>query len=663
MQKLRIHGDNILECEKALNLLVSALEAEGKAMVFVGEAAYAPVYRIETKEDVFEIQLFPGYDRWGINLKQYLADNGAVLREATDATVNILVRINDELYEKPILAFEFCGALPAGNNAWQRCGRALASAYVRIPYLYFAEIGGAELDTNREIKASRLPNPLVPFSYLSLGETENTIAIPVFIESASLDDNLRKKIGGNFGSEEAIKLIRSILYNHDQKDVIKKLKEYAINVIRILANSRKRNGCLSEAEWNELYKRKTGRSKAEWLVEKDMHWHKKVALRPITKSFLTLLKLSETEGAVAIGSRDMPLCLIPERKRRKYAEGIKHLYKKRISLEFMKWVSRDDKPLVCVWLAGFKPRGDDSRPDRGLVPLARMIFGRHDVDLLSIVYGPANPITWEIFKADLWRLSKINGLWEAILGLSDGVLIDTPTNRKMQNIGQILNKSAHSKKGVILKAANLKPSFGEQDVDSVIHCLFSNSIKFGVYEGLCNPPGGDWSGICMIDFNSGFQYKWTSLPRVSEKNTKRPDHLIQFKDPDVLLSIESKDEAATLETGIGLRLKKYVELLIKHQPIAIKQSTDNEWEHSKKRTNLRKRIISGAAFLITNHEDMGGVLKRAKTDIIFGLEFLLDSNKVVIHILASKNGESVIPIIKKIGEGYKDLFDIRIVKN
>jgi len=204
LQKLRIHGDNILECEKALKLLILALEAQDKDVIFLGKAAYAPVYKITKNSKIFEIKLFPGYDRWGMNLRQYLVDSGAVLREATDAIVTKLIEKDGNSYEEPILSLEFCGALPAGNNAWQRCGRALASAYAKIPYLYFAEIGGVELDADRQIKASRFPNPLVPFSYLTLGEVEKTIAIPVFAGSASLNDAIKQKFDKYFGLNEAI---------------------------------------------------------------------------------------------------------------------------------------------------------------------------------------------------------------------------------------------------------------------------------------------------------------------------------------------------------------------------------------------------------------------------------------------------------------------------
>lgn len=663
LRRLRVHGDNILECERALKLLIRALDAQDKDVIFSGEAAYAPVYKITRNSQVFEIKLFPGYDRWGINLKQYLVDNGAVLREATDTIVTELIEKDGKLYEKPILSLEFCGALPAGNNAWQRCGRALASAYVKIPYLYFAEIGGVELDAKRQIKASRFPNPLVPFSYLTLGEVEKTIAIPVFMGSASLNDAIKQKFEKYFGLKEAIILIKEILLGNNGDETIKKLKEHATKIIRTLVSIRRRSDCLAESDWDIFYKKETGKEKAEWLIEKGMLWHKKIGLKTVTKSFFTLLKVTEKIGAVAAGSTDMPFCIIPRKKRKKYGERLQQLYRKRLNEEFSKWISNDEKPLVCVWVAGFKPKGDDSRPDRGLVPLARMIFGRKDIDILTIVYGPPKSITWINFEKNLWELSRINGLWEAILGLSDAVLVDTPTNKKMQNIGRILTQTPKVKTNNLLLAANQKPTFGEHDVDSVIHCLFSNAIEQGVYEGLCNPPGGDWSGICMINFSNMHQYKWTSLPRVSVKDTKRPDHLIQFNKPDILLSIESKDTPSSLEDGIGLRLKKYVSILIKHQPIAIKGPTEKEWRPLQTKATLKRRIISGAAFRITDQKDMSATLERGKTDVVFGIEFLQESNKVIIHVLANKNGKCLMPSIKRIGKRHKDLWDINLVRN
>ena len=659
IQKFRIHGDNILECERALILIFQALDVKNGDIKFFGEASYAPLYRIEKNGVAYEIKLFPGYDRWGINLKQYLIDAGGTLREATDAIITRLLEKDSKFYERPVVSIEFCGALPAGNNAWQRCGRALASAYAKIPYLYFVEIGGVELDANRKIKAFRFPNPLVPFSYLTLGEVEQTVAIPVFIPSPSLGDAVKQKFEQCFGFDEAIKLIREILLDNDCTNEIKKLKERATKVVRTLANERKRKDCLPEADWDIFSQKQTGKDKAQWLAGKAMAWHKKIGLKTVTKTFLTLLRITKKFG-VAAGSSDMPFCLIPANKRKEFCKNIAKIYRKRVNQSFLQWTAKVDKPLVCVWIAGFKPRGDDSRPDRGLVPLARMIFGRTDIDLLTVVYGPAKSVTWRIFTKDLRKLAIVNGLWEAILGLSDAVLVDTPTNKKMCDIGRILIRGTKSKAAGPISAANPKPSFGEHDVDSVIHLLFSDAFSHGVYEGLCNPPGGDWSGIRMVDFDTMDEYKWTSLPRVSAKDTKRPDHLIQFKEQNILLSIESKDTVLTLEDAIGTRLKRYINILIKHSPIAIKKLSDFIWRPSIKKVTLKGNVISGAAFRVGNHKEMSNALKRGKVDVVFGMEFLNGSYKVRINILFNKNYAFLASIIEKLGNRYKELWEINI---
>ena len=177
----RIHGDNILECENALRILAKALKCVDKPE-FCKSLPFAPLYRIKRPDGaILKFQLLPGYGRWGIDLKRFFLMQGAPLREATDAVITRVSKTADGLIETPILAFEFCGALPAGNNAWQRCGRALSMAYAKIPYLYYAELGGVELGEGRTVKAPRFPNPLVPFAYVTLGSTEKTISIPVFV--------------------------------------------------------------------------------------------------------------------------------------------------------------------------------------------------------------------------------------------------------------------------------------------------------------------------------------------------------------------------------------------------------------------------------------------------------------------------------------------------
>ncbi|MEZ4903938.1 MAG: hypothetical protein R2822_20420 [Spirosomataceae bacterium] len=62
--------------------------------------------------------------------------------------------------------------------------------------------------------------------------------------------------------------------------------------------------------------------------------------------------------------------------------------------ELANTIEKKNKPLIVVWVTGFKPRGDDSRPDRGLVPLARMLFG-NDIDILTMFWSCRRKQTWK----------------------------------------------------------------------------------------------------------------------------------------------------------------------------------------------------------------------------------------------------------------------------
>ena len=76
------------------------------------------------------------------------------------------------------------------KQAWQRSGRGYSAGMSKIPYLYVAENGGFELDTNtRERKAARLPNATVPFSYLTYSH-ENSPMLPIYEKISAFMTNI-----------------------------------------------------------------------------------------------------------------------------------------------------------------------------------------------------------------------------------------------------------------------------------------------------------------------------------------------------------------------------------------------------------------------------------------------------------------------------------------
>lgn len=116
--------------------------------------------------------------------------------------------------EIPLVAIEYCGALPAGNQAWQRSGRGYSAGMSKIPYFYIAEIGGYELDENRNRKAARLPNPAVPFSYLSYSHNRHTV-LPVYEKSAGCDEDNAELYKDVFSENELENLVRKIISNEE----------------------------------------------------------------------------------------------------------------------------------------------------------------------------------------------------------------------------------------------------------------------------------------------------------------------------------------------------------------------------------------------------------------------------------------------------------------
>ena len=173
-------------------------------------------------------------------------------------------------------------------------------------------------------------------------------------------------------------------------------------------------------------------------------------------------------------------------------------YKDKLTNEFYEWIGSSSKSLVLCWIAGFKPRGDDSRPDRGLLPLCRMLLGE-DVEILTVIYGPAPTNSLNDLKNEPNKL-QINGLWQAILNASNGLIIDSVTSQNLTHISFLKKNWEVKNSNEILNVTDIGSPyvtpyplrFSENDVDSLIHNFFKKYQEFNVcFELSCNPPGGD----------------------------------------------------------------------------------------------------------------------------------------------------------------------------
>ena len=111
-RKLNIHGDNIVECERAFKLCKKALNIE-ESKILKGTSVFCPSFHASTKTDDFIFTFFPGYGRWNFNILSLIQNTENSLREAPD----ILITEIGNSKETPLIAIEFCGALAAGNQA------------------------------------------------------------------------------------------------------------------------------------------------------------------------------------------------------------------------------------------------------------------------------------------------------------------------------------------------------------------------------------------------------------------------------------------------------------------------------------------------------------------------------------------------------------------
>ena len=433
IQRFHIHGDNIVECERTLHLIKQGFKDEEVELRGPLGVPTNPEFHLQFDSDLptLEFVFFPGFQRWNHDIHELVLERGGVLNESADALLSDVTSGQEEL----ILAIEFSGALAAGNQAWQRNGRAYSFGLAGIPYLYVAELGGYELRGDRSRKSPRFPNPAVPFSYLSFSAAADVPVLPIFVSSPVMDDANRTDYAHVFGEADLEKFVRLTILGEDTAETVSAIEEKTIRFIHQLA-SRKRSQSITPEQWSGAYqhiKGEKGRSVTSYLeTEAPKNWSKTVSISRLTNSAKLLMDRT-SELAIGLTYPRLPFCLIQSHNRHKFSDLVKQLYSEPtvsariISDDFLEWLQKK-RPLTICWVNGFKPRGDDARPDRGLPPFARMLIGP-DIDMLTVVYGPALPLHWEKLVEEPQDLAERNGLWQAILGISDAILIDSDSDK------------------------------------------------------------------------------------------------------------------------------------------------------------------------------------------------------------------------------------------
>jgi hypothetical protein len=632
-----LHGDNIVECERTVALIRAALGTITRRFRGPFGPAVCPSYELTLQgiDTPLLLNLYPGFGRWNHDILELIRRRGGTLREAADMIITGVADNN----ETPLLVIEYCGALPAGNQAWQRSGRAYSFGKAKVPYLYVAELGGYELGADRVRKAARLPNPAVPFSYVSYTLTNESTTLPVFVTSPGADATSRASYGAVFADDELLGLVRASVLDENPDATVEALRLKALRFVEIKAGASRTGETLTPAQWQRAYEALQDHGAlVDFLVtHAPLRWSKTAYIEGMTT---TARNLMDAAGTLAIGltSSKLPMCIIPSAQRAAFADVVERLCGGRIQPDFLAWLRRNRHLSIC-WVMGFKPRGDDARPDRGLPPLTRMLVGESE-DLLTVVYGPAPASTWERLH-NTPRLLLANGLWEAILDASDAILVDSSTDG-IRRHGYLRPHWYEERANPALEMVFVEPRplrIGENDVDTVLHLLLAHFGGASIFEGMCNPPGGDWSGVSLQSIDRTTELRWLTLPRVSDVGAKRPDHVFQLFNPPgrpIILCVESKETAASVEPNIGPRLTAYITALMLTPASIERVNGATPWAHSI--VNLDAglfRMASAVAFLSDTEDAIASVRQRADADLAMCFSFVNNGDRCTLRLIAS----------------------------
>lgn len=623
MEKFRIYGDNIIECERMASLILEKLGSTDLVASLVNLSTL--VYEAERGDEKVILELLPGFNksgrrRWERNVFDVLSQAGSILDETPDVVISRLEGEEEEI----LVAIEFCSALQAGNQAWQRSGRAFSVGRTGCPYIYAVDFVKYELNSaTRKRKSLRFPNPLVPYSYLTFSRIAGVSTVQAYIQSEEFQP--QGKLANfpiqSFALDEMGDYVIAKMFGLETESIEKRLSEKSSEIVKFLTGSKQLR-----------------------LPDPSLPFKKKIAEKSVSGQLLAAKDLGEQYGMGVW--RDFPFGVIPAVNRPAFTAGLKSLYPA-IGNDLEAGLARTDKDLIFCLIKGFKPRGDDNRPDRGILPLAEMLFPT-GTEILTFIYGPLLTATRRLLENDRETLAIRSGFWNVFLSLSDYLIIDSPVVGAPNGHVELFIDNRARKSGILAMESSVRLtfptfsarplSFHEDDVDTVIHYLFAHFYKAICFEGMCNPPGGDWSGLSLLA-PDGKVWRWLSLPRVSGVG-KRPDHVLELFPPDtkpVLLAIESKENSFDLEDNVGARLVGYVKNLMGYIPNVVK--TGGNWQECTTKVCLADFVmVSGAAYLKRATESSDALFARTGCDILFVLDPQEDGWK--LDVRANPNSEN-----------------------
>ena len=270
-----------------------------------------------------------------------------------------------------------------------------------------------------------MPNAAVPFSFIAMTNYKRSVCLPVYEANAGAGQETYELYGHIFGKTDLLEFLKLSILGKPTDAVTKALGEKCIALVAQIASSKKRKNGLTEDGWRAAYSAiSAGGNLPEYLNKNArINWKKRTSIC-ITHTARCFMEVGASYS-FGLTSADLPLSFVPKNTRPIFSEKVRDIYPA-VGDEFVNFLASDSTHLVIAWLNGFKGKGDDARPDRGLPPLARMLIG-DGCDLMTFVFGPALPDHWVSLDEEPRQLANKNGLWAAILAVSDGVLVDSTT--------------------------------------------------------------------------------------------------------------------------------------------------------------------------------------------------------------------------------------------
>lgn len=483
----RLYGDNILECENVLVWLTSELSPFKLKEQYGSIERPVLLFDCEQLNQSFFIQLCPYYGGTGNALVWQNDPLNSTFNEKPDALIS-KVGV-DGFDEKPLVAIEFCDALQAGNQAWQRFKRVLDPIELEIPYLYVLPIIGWERDSEGLVlKNPRYQSAQITLAQLSVSGKLAVPSLQIYKDTpwAKLALETNKYIPNNYkdiiSEKYAIEYVTALIINSlkantaDIKMPLKNIVKSMLGIARFYSSFsntnlpiHKNHPALNPVKLEEVAdeyanafvnkKAVSGYNALHEITFKDftlsgVPFYKDLQKKTSSEEFYSLFSkyfnfkskdfFSESEKLMIWSESinppheksDFPITYKSKkseafiiRNKTKFIKFVMTLYPD-IDNTVINWINTRQGEFVVIPMYGYKPSGD-SRPDRGLVPMIYALFPQiaENGNILVIMYSKYTPINWKNLISN-----RNNELWNTIRRYSGAVIVDkTKSGLVIQN--------------------------------------------------------------------------------------------------------------------------------------------------------------------------------------------------------------------------------------